>query len=229
MSQIIITVNNKSPNNEAFLIFNQLPSDSSIPHQIFTNTWGKADEVNSGGGQATFQITENFYAICGSAPSSLAKGLVISVANHKTADLTTGSKKGSNWKIDIPPNSHGLLFGKDTSDSDAPGGFTINTVGDTWVSSDYPTHYCGLGRDDPTGNGGGVVPVAVFAPDANQTYKITPERKFWISYGGDIAGLQTEIKDFGTPVLVDFTNKTETQATVDLEANYSWSDVKFSP
>lgn len=236
MSTLTITVHNKSPDRRTFVIFNESPipaihsSDgaSDDSSDVWINSWGQAPEVNAGTGTTVFQIAENFYAVCGSAPAALSKGLVISSSNSENAKLATESTPGSNWKIDIPQGQQGLEFDTDSTDSTNVGGFDINTIGDTWVASDFPGIYCGLGRDDPTGESGDVVPVFVFSPEANQQYNINPTRKFWISYSEELRGLQTSIVGIGESVLVDFTGKTETNCTVHLEQNNSWT-LNFSP
>jgi hypothetical protein len=136
--QITITVNNKSTSNESFQIFNAFPQyDGAVGNQ-YINAWGTAPEVDAHTGSTTFQITEQFYAICGNAPSALSKGLVISTENYEPTQLTT-TKAGSNWKLDIPPKQAPIFTGTDGLDSTTQGGFTINTTGDTWISTDYRT------------------------------------------------------------------------------------------
>ena len=68
-----------------------------------------------------------------------------------------------------------------------------------------------------------MVPVTIFRPDSNQTYRIIPNRTFWITYGNDFRGLQTaEIKDTGEAEKVDFTGQPYTTAIVTLREDNSW-------
>ena len=134
---IKIIVRNHSLEPQSFSIFNQAPSDSSLPGQLWWNTWATADQVDAQTGETTFGITETYYAICGAAPKALAKGLVISTTNSEVASLGTTSTKGSNWLINIPPGQTGLEFITNSKDSDILGGFTINTVGDTFAGPTY--------------------------------------------------------------------------------------------
>jgi hypothetical protein len=83
--------------------------------------------------------------------------------------------------------------------------------------------------DNPVQGQAGVVPVAVWNPDANQKYQITPERVYYTAYGDSISRLQAAVTDLGTPVKIDFTGKTETNCSVDLTPDFSWSDPPFSP
>jgi hypothetical protein len=72
------------------------------------------------------------------------------------------------------------------------------------------------------------VPVAVFAPNANQKYELTPVRKFYICYGSTQDRLAASITDLGLPVTIDFTGKNEIHAEVDLLPDFAWSDVRYT-
>jgi len=137
MGTIKIIVKNASLEPQSFSIFNETPYDSPLPGQLWWNTWGTADQVNAQVGETTFTITETYYAVCGAAPKALAKGLVISTTNPEVVTLGNASTEGSNWLINIPPGQRGLEFITNSKDSNAPGGFTINTVGDTFVGPAY--------------------------------------------------------------------------------------------
>ncbi|KAH8645689.1 hypothetical protein BX600DRAFT_519276 [Xylariales sp. PMI_506] len=229
---ITINVINQSGDLQAFQIFNDPPQPTGETGPIFMNTWGTAPEVNSqtqGGedGVATFTITENYYAICGNAPSPLAKALEISTKNTGVARLTSTTQEGSNWKVEIPAGTgNAPIFDPagDTGNSKVPGGFTINTQNESWVPSEYPDRFCGIARQSPLPTGGSeVVPTAVWAPKPNQTYDITPTRIYYISYGQALEGLQTSVVDLGTPATIDFTGTSFTTASVTLKDDYSWS------
>jgi hypothetical protein len=100
MSEITITVNNKTTNLQSFQIFNAPPQSPGAPGTVFVNTWGQAPDINgtstsslTGGGQAQFWTRETYYAICGNAPSALKKGLAISTKNYQTARLDDSNER----------------------------------------------------------------------------------------------------------------------------------------
>ncbi|KAM7194054.1 hypothetical protein V8F20_008150 [Naviculisporaceae sp. PSN 640] len=91
--------------------------------------------------------------------------------------------------------------------------------------------YVGIGRNDtsPTAAPNSIVPVAVWSPKPEQICKITPSRVFWIVFGQSVPGLCTSFIDLGPPVKIDFTDRSETTATIDLQSDYTCDAVEFSP
>jgi len=61
----------------------------------------------------------------------------------------------------------------------------------------------------------------VWAPNPKHACNIIPNRVFYVAYGGPISGLQANVSGLGYPMKIDFTGKTETKASVDLEASFN--------
>ncbi|KAB5575539.1 hypothetical protein GE09DRAFT_1184548 [Coniochaeta sp. 2T2.1] len=130
-SLLTIKVDNKTSALLPFQIFNAPPDNHGDQGTAYINTWGTAPEVDPLTGSAVFQITSQYYA------------------NYEKATLTSDAGSGSDWHLDIPDGGAPIFTQPDKGDSDAKGGFTINTLADTWVPSDYPNRFCGIGRGQP--------------------------------------------------------------------------------
>ena len=95
MSKVRITVVNDSAVQENFCIFNSFPQDSTSKGQPWQNVWAVSPLVNSTGGSTSFGITEEYYAVCGMSPQTIAEGVTVSTQDQLKVVLASASTPGT--------------------------------------------------------------------------------------------------------------------------------------
>ena len=89
--------------------------------------------------------------------------------------------------------------------------------------------FSGLGRANPAPNPPlPVTPVAVIPAEPSSRYFLAPTQKYYMSTGKLLEGTVVIIKQLGQTALVDFTNRNENHATVDLREDLTYGPVKYS-
>jgi len=89
-----ITVNNKSAITRSFLLFSDLPQLSQNVTGPYVNVWEKSALVAGENGRTEFDITAEQFAVCGTTPTPLAQGVVVSTGDF-TPVTVTGAKPGT--------------------------------------------------------------------------------------------------------------------------------------
>ena len=123
-SEVTIFVTNNSTDPQSFLIFNDFPSQSVNGAEPWQNVWAAAPAVGNGE-TAEFNITQEFYAICGVSPEALANGVVISTQDTQSVALYT-TEPGTVVPM-IAIGESGVGFNKKnlTTQQIVPGSFEI--------------------------------------------------------------------------------------------------------
>ncbi|KAI9798953.1 MAG: hypothetical protein M1833_004306 [Piccolia ochrophora] len=222
IAHVTIIVKNKTAEVQSFQIFNAMPKYSQNVGEAWINVWGKSPGVGAGNGTTDFDITEEYFAVCGMSTASLQPGLVVSTSDYRTVELGTDSKEGTlvTAKID----KDGLVFDPKTGTLEKDGSFGIKN--ESWNRTKYLTAFCGLGMRSPRPEQQDVLPVAVFTAIPSQLYQITPHRTYYISTGAYAPGTIIDVTQLGEIAKLDFTGKKEDMAIVTLKDDYSY-DVKY--
>lgn len=134
MAHVKITVVNDSTVQENFSIFNSFPQESASSGQPWQNVWAVSPLVNSIGGSTTFNITEEYFAVCGISPKKIADGVVVSTQDQLKVILASASTPGTS--VPMQAKDQGVYLDKDKIDvENKPGTFQIVT--DRWEAGKY--------------------------------------------------------------------------------------------
>ena len=127
MANVKITVVNDSAVKENFSIFNHFPQESTTIGQPWLNVWAVSPLVNSEGGSTSFGITEEYYAVCGMSPSTIAEGVTVSTQDQVEVKLASKSTPGT--LVPMEAAQGGVYFDKDNLGqvTTPPGVYEIDT------------------------------------------------------------------------------------------------------
>ena len=89
-----ITIYNKSGSDQNYVLFNEQPIISNVvAADIWLNVFKKRTVAD--GGAATFKITKNYGAVCGSADNTPGNAVSVSVGTPMPVTLGTASPNGT--------------------------------------------------------------------------------------------------------------------------------------
>jgi hypothetical protein len=125
--QYQIYLQNKSNEVKRFIIFNEIPNVATEKIESpFTNIWGQTDGIGAQNGDVTFEINEEYFAVCGTQPSELDNGLVIKPSDHEDVLLRSGSTKGTLVHVEVEEG--GVVIDKTKKGTtEKKGSFAIKT------------------------------------------------------------------------------------------------------
>ncbi|KAM7194053.1 hypothetical protein V8F20_008149 [Naviculisporaceae sp. PSN 640] len=221
-----IHIINQTDEKQRFQVFADPPQVTGAVNTIWINSLAQAPPIRSGG-EANFEfpLPPQYFAVCGTTLGEIVK---ITTEIVKPVVLGTSDSPGSDWRLTVEnhPGAGPDFAAADESDSHVVGGFTINTLNESWIPSQHPAAYVGLGRQDPAHPGSGVdnvIPVATWKPKPNQIYQIRPNNVYWVVYGNIAPGPHDDIHELGVvPFKVGFTAQTSTTAYLTLRPDYTW-------
>ncbi|KAI9696701.1 MAG: hypothetical protein M1836_005063 [Candelina mexicana] len=225
MATLKIIVKNKSTADQEFQIFNDRPAFSTSVGEAWINVWGRSPGTGAMNGTAQFQFTEEVFAVCGMTPEPLAPGLVVSTSDWEAVKLGTDKQEAT----DVPlKTDHGgvVLDKQNIKQFKKNGSFGIFTG--VYNMDQYKNAFCGLGRLSPYPGQQDIVPVSVWQAKPSQNYQITPKRVYYISTGSFVEGKIVDFAQLGAYATIDFTGRTETVATVELDNTLSYSAPVYS-
>ena len=133
MGDYSITIrNNSNVPDRVYLLFQEKPVQNPLDDkQVFYNIFAAAPPIGSGdGSEVTFSIHRDFFAICGTPPAALAKGVKISTSSFLPVTLSQGGaspKAGSSVFLTTTDSSPKWDDSQTTTTNDAVNGFVINT------------------------------------------------------------------------------------------------------
>jgi len=165
----------------------------------------------TGHDKATFTVTMDNFAVCGTTPKSLGNGVTLSNSDWVAVQLA-GTTPGTVPFMAVESGSPGFTtpFGTTT----LANSFGIQT--DKWNPREYTNIYCGYGKNDDSGN---VVPVSVWTAEPVKTYELTPQVSFYISTGGYQPGTVVDKTTLGEPCEIDFTQALSGQTVANITNN----------
>jgi len=205
-----ITIFNESNDKRQYLLFMEPPQTSDANSgKVFTNIFAKAPSIPSGNGSnVIFKIQSEFFAVTGTPPAELAKGVSVSTGSYRPVQLGQKQVKqlGSldilstydnppvpEWKVNNPPLT-----------TTAEMGFGVNTD-QTFKYPNGNNIFIGLGARDPF-NAKRIVPTATVAARPGSQYTFYPKVKYYVCTGNFSDGEIVDIKEIGTKLEIDFSN-----------------------
>ncbi|KAM7191496.1 hypothetical protein V8F33_008847 [Rhypophila sp. PSN 637] len=198
-----ITIINTSGATQSYLLFAVVPKVNTTSGEVFTNVFMAAPPIVSkpnGSSQTFFNITREFYAICGTSIRNLAAGVQVGTSDYEPVILGNNQKAGTTMSFTTADGAH---FPMPPPAATAPnGGYTIVT--DSSFKIPNPS---GMNMN------GNVVPVATFLAAPSTTYNIYPVVKYYIATGTYSPGEIINVQAIGTTQLVDFTASTYNSVT----------------
>ncbi|KAI9760230.1 MAG: hypothetical protein M1835_000212 [Candelina submexicana] len=225
MATVKIIVKNKSSANQQFQIFNDRPAYSTSVGEAWINVWGRSPGIGAKNGTAQFQFVEEMFAVCGMNPEPLGTGLVVSTADTQPVKLGTDKQEATD--VPLITDHGGVVFDAANIKSfKKDGSFGISSG--TYNMDQYKNAFCGLGRRSPFPGQQDIVPVSVWQAKPGQKYQITPKRVYYISTGSFVEGRIVDFAQLGAYATIDFTGRTETIATVELDNTLSYSAPVYS-
>lgn len=239
MVQLDIIIKNQSDEVQQFLIFSDAPAYSANTGKAWPNVWGRSPGVGAQSGNTTFQIHEQYYAVCGMEKRALAINLQVSTSDSRSVQLGVDGNKGTGVTLEIQQG--GAVFDKKKTDFlDKNGAFGIETKPyDLTQYSRFTLRalfhglrrsrsaFCGLGMKNPVPDEEDVVPVSVWQAKPNQKYQITPKRVYYIATGKFTPGRIVNVTELGAYATIDFTGRKESKATIVFTNELSYDTVKY--
>ncbi|RPB18617.1 hypothetical protein L211DRAFT_719055 [Terfezia boudieri ATCC MYA-4762] len=223
MATYTIKVINGSTARQEFMLFNAQPALSSSVGKAYTNVWVKSPSVMYPHGHATFVITDEDFAVCGTTPQALANGVVVTTGDYQAVSVT-GSSPGTKAIVQVVDGGPG--FTPATGTTTLANSFAISV--EPYNPIEYPNVYCGYGKYDSNNQ---VVPVTVWSAAPNMTYEITPNITYYIGTGDYKQGTTVDVTTIGPTCKIDFTKAPQpgmTVATTILNNENVYSDPVFS-
>ena len=95
MPTVRIRVLNDTAEPVHFNIFNEFSNDSTSVGQAWQTVWAVSPSVDAVIGLTTFNITEDYYAICDMSSQSIGEGVTVQAENQLKVTLAAESKSGS--------------------------------------------------------------------------------------------------------------------------------------
>ncbi|KAK4209236.1 hypothetical protein QBC37DRAFT_378293 [Rhypophila decipiens] len=205
-----ITIINTSGATQSYLLFAVVPKVNATSGEVYTNVFMAAPPIISkpnGSSQTYFNITREFYAICGTSIRNLSAGVQVGTSDYEPVVLGTNQKPGTTMSFTTADGAH---FPMPPPAATAPnGGYTIATDSSFKIPNPNNT-FIGLGGMNMNGN---VVPVATFLAAPSTTYNIYPVVKYYIATGTYSPGEIINVQSIGVTQLVDFTSSTYNSVT----------------
>lgn len=133
MATYNITINNNSNvDNRVYFLFQEKPVEN--PHNdatAFTNIYAATPPLGSGdGSSAEFNLKKEYFAICGTPPAALAKGVKVSTSSYLPVTISQGGASptaGTAVFLSTTDDSPHWDHDKTSTSSDAENGFVIST------------------------------------------------------------------------------------------------------
>jgi len=185
---------------QTYAFFTELPKVSSNVGnpKVFTNVW-ISKKVSGNGGNVSIKTTSNFDAWCGTAPKSIAPGVVVSQGNSLLATLGTNDAPGSTFTIFNDEGAPAFKDGEDFTSS--PGCYEIDTDSDFLPAQNF---LIGLGSIDSAGR---KVPAASFAAPRNAKVNIAPVVKFYVAAYNAVQGTTIDYQSVSKNAgIIDFSS-----------------------
>ncbi|EAW11704.1 uncharacterized protein ACLA_094030 [Aspergillus clavatus NRRL 1] len=205
-----IEVYNYSGQPRNYLLFQTVPVPSGQP-DVFANVYQSSGIIESGDySQATFEMTNEFFAVLGTAPTPLGDHVKVTTGAANQVTLSSG---------ETPPEQPGTMCVLSTTEglypkwvdvtqtqNQEPNAYGISCDG----TFEYPTEtniFIGMGARDPVTQG--ITPVATVPANPNYNFYFQPVVKYYIGTGDFDAGTVVNITEIGPVLTVDFTQSTE--------------------
>ena len=115
MANYTIIVKNQSTLRHEFLLFSSLPKLSENVGDPYTNVWVKSVSVPYPNGHAEFDIHVDDFAVCGTTPTPLANGVLVSTGDYIPVTLT-GADPGTKGIIKVVGGGPGFVPPAGTTD-----------------------------------------------------------------------------------------------------------------
>ncbi|KFZ13843.1 hypothetical protein V502_06413 [Pseudogymnoascus sp. VKM F-4520 (FW-2644)] len=202
VSTYSIQVYNDSGIPQNYLLFQSAPQLSGDA-TVFTNVYQQSQQIPSGdGSNVTFNMTNQYYAVIGTAPTPIDKGVKVNTSSYIPVQLSSASQGGTKAVMTTSGGGTGCSFddSAQTLESDIENTFEIETDD----SFGYPSPgniFLGMGAQSPSG----VVPVASVSAAPNQKYYFNPVARWYIGTGTYTPGTVVNITDIGNIQECDFT------------------------
>ena len=125
---------NDSAVQKNFSIFNAFPKQSTSVGEPWQKVWAVSPLVNNTGGSTSFGIKEEFYAVCGMSPQTIAEGVTISTQDQIQVYLASTSTPGT--RINMLAKEGGVCFDKNNLGQETIAGtYEIDTA--KWAAVNY--------------------------------------------------------------------------------------------
>ena len=219
-----LQVRNDSDSDQNYSFFAAYPTVSGNPGQI----WSTILTTNNtpSGATTDFEVTANYYAICGTSQGSLQPGTAIRVSRSSPVDLGSDDRGGTTCPVTA---RRGMLdLGRESGSSGGKAGsfeFTTDNLEDTQgceILVQDPAHanrgiltsysagaFVGVGIAGGDG-GGQSFPTAVFTPSPNSSYQVTPSPIFYVVAGSGFRGGQlVRVEEVQNATAVDFGSRSD--------------------
>ena len=108
MGDIIISVKNRGPDNQRFLLINDKPGYSSSVGKSFFTVWGRSKVVGPQDGSLEFGLDDEVFAICGTSEKPLAPDPVLSNSDQRGIKLSTDNEEATS--IPLIAENGNVLF-----------------------------------------------------------------------------------------------------------------------
>jgi len=210
-NQYQITILNKTALDQQYLLFQTFPTANQQPTPtVYRNVYQASPIVPKPTAQgevsrATFNITEQWYAINGTSPSPLNANVTVNTSESLPVTVGSGSSSGTTLSLTtINSDGEDPKFDDSKTSAAAPNG-AFQIVADS--SFQFPNQnniFIGLGAPDPF-DPSNVLPTATIAALPGETQTIWPHNKWYISTGSFQQGQIIDIQSLTTtPLAVDF-------------------------
>ena len=129
MNELKIRVKNKSGESRAYFLFYEPPIPDSGP-EVFQNAYASAPAVPSGNGTATFRISRDIFAVCGTHPGpKIGAKSIIGTEDWGIAKIKQGDKFGSSFTMTGSPGNAAAFDPRLlTQDCERAGCFSIKCI-----------------------------------------------------------------------------------------------------
>ncbi|CZR49392.1 uncharacterized protein FPRO_08867 [Fusarium proliferatum ET1] len=210
-NQYEITILNQSALDQQYLLFQTSPTPNEQPSStVFLNVYQASPIVPKPTAQgevsrASFTITEQWYAINGTAPSPLNANVTVNTSESEPVTLGAGATKGTTLSLTtINSDGEDPKFDDSKTMAAAPNGAFQIVADTTFRFPNGNNIFIGLGAPDPL-DASNILPTASIAALPGVTETIWPHNKWYISTGsfeqGEIIDTQSLTT---TPLEVDF-------------------------
>jgi len=220
MPHYTIKVVNQDDAPKDYALFCDAPKTTDVMGDPYTNVYVTAPSVGTGSSAATFNITEEDFAVCGMAAQELAPG--VSVSTAQSVRIALGPDGYGACHLDI--QGTGIMFTGSVGVTSLKGGYQLACG--TWTNSKFPNAFCGFGKIKPGTTD--VIPVATWRARSAETYNVWPKVSFFVTTGSYAEGDIVNIADLGRICKVDFTGMDKTVATVTQLPNGTYAPVDYS-
>ena len=250
MAHFAITVKNKSAKDHHYFLFVDAPkvayANGDEDNQVFTNVFMSSSKVAKDHGTVRFNIKKEFYAVCGTNPTSdLATGVQVTTNDWRAVKLAQDEEKGSALIMDGSPGDSAIFLGEPKLTCPRKGAFSVQpknfNAGNGGepdlciegsivqpfyfrISSAWSTarQFIGLGAQSPGGEDD-IIPVATVLASPNTTAFIIPKNTYSIAWGTYAPGTIIDVATVSEACTIDFSGRSETAAIIVHNADGTWT------